>query len=365
MNRKIDSLTSLRFWMMVIVVISHFEYLDISEIYNRYFHGRHILATLVYFFALSGFGLAYSNKDIGKVTVKSSIKFAIGRMKKIWPIYVVVLVACIPYNFYWFAEKGVALTSAVPTILGKLLVCLPFLQSTTGMTTFSRGINDSCWFLSTLFIIYMCAPIILKINKKIKHTVKKDLALLAVNLLLMIVTYKIFEMIESRTFFDDLAHSSPYIRIYAFIAGVLIADLVKCFKWKNKVYIHIFEIVVVASWILWVMNSDVTFIDSLMRCVIELVLICMLIYACTLENGFIDKILSSRWNVKLGEITIYIYMIHYPVRVNVDWLWKNIFPRTLVGGIIESCLIIIITFAIIAIIQRKGRKAVTTKIQKQ
>ena len=146
MKRKIDSLTSLRFWMMVIVVISHFEYLDMSGIYNRYFHGRHIMMTLVYFFALSGFGLVYSDRDFEKITVKTSIMFAVDRMKKIWLIYIVALVACIPYNFYWYAEQGVDLLSTTVTILGKFLVCVPLLQSTTGMTTFSSGINDSCWF---------------------------------------------------------------------------------------------------------------------------------------------------------------------------------------------------------------------------
>ena len=183
MKRKIDSLTSMRFWMMVIVVISHFEYLGISEIYVKYFHGKHTLITLTYFFVLSGFGLAYSDKDLGKVTLKNSVGFAIGRMKKIWPIYVAGLVTCIPYCFYWYAERGVNLLSVVPTIFCKFLVCLPFMQSATGLEAFSRGINSSSWFLSTLFMLYICAPMILKINKRIKHSVKKDLVLLSANIL--------------------------------------------------------------------------------------------------------------------------------------------------------------------------------------
>lgn len=365
MKRKIDSLTSLRFWMMMFIIISHFEYLDKYEIYNRYFHGRYVHVALIFFFVISGFGLAYSNKDLGEVSVKNSVKFAVGRIKKIWLLYVTLLVICIPYCIYLNIDNGRTIASSVILTLIKFLMCLTLLQSATGISTISHGINSVSWFLSTLFIIYLFAPIILKLNKKIIHTVKKDMFLFFINLLFLAVTYKVFVLIESRTFFDDLSYGSPYIRIFAFIAGVLIADLVRCFKLDKKVYINIFEILVIVINIFWILYSNVLCIDASIKCVLEIIICCMLVYVCTLEKGFLNKILSNKWNVKLGQITMYLYLIHYPVRLYIDLLWEKSFTRNIVNGVIESCLITIITFVIVIFISKKSIRTVENKEQQK
>ena len=154
------------------------------------------------------------------------------------------------------------------------------------------------------------------------------------------------------------------MRIYAFIAGVLIADLVKQWKWKNKLCIHIYELIIIIAGILWFIEFEMFFRNATIRSAMELILICMLIHACTLEGGFFDKILSTKWNIRLGELTMYIYMVHYPVRLNLDVLWRNVFPRTLLGGIIESCVVIVITIAIIAWILKMEKRRAERKILK-
>lgn len=59
--KRIDTLTGLRFPMMVMVVISHFEFMgsQTQNWYDLYFHN----ATLAvdFFFIMSGFGLTYKS----------------------------------------------------------------------------------------------------------------------------------------------------------------------------------------------------------------------------------------------------------------------------------------------------------------
>lgn len=61
-KEKIDSLTGLRFWMMVIIVLSHFGCLSndypYSSFYDRYLDNA--VMGVDFFFMMSGFGLMYS-----------------------------------------------------------------------------------------------------------------------------------------------------------------------------------------------------------------------------------------------------------------------------------------------------------------
>lgn len=61
-KKRIDSLTGLRFWMIMIIVLSHLTCLrdnyPYSSFYDQYLHNA--MMGVDFFFMLSGFGLMYS-----------------------------------------------------------------------------------------------------------------------------------------------------------------------------------------------------------------------------------------------------------------------------------------------------------------
>lgn len=352
--KRIDSLTSMRFWMMVIIFLSHLEFLKLYEygdIYMKYFHNPAVAVD--FFFMLSGFGLAYSNKKVEKIDLKSSLMFGMERVKKIYGCYVAMLIFCIPYCLLWDMENGKNIVHAVVAVVVKLCMGLTMLQSATGLSSVSHLLNGVGWFLSTLFVLYILCPAILKLNEKIEKRIKRIITVFIFNTIAMLVFYKLFYLIEGKTIFDDLVYGSPYIRVFYLIGGVLISDIVKCLKeyrMSNTVR-NIMGVIVILSNIGWFFFRNICSFDVLVKYVIDYCLCGLLIYVCTNEKGIINRILSAKWNIKLGQITMYIYLIHYPIRMYIDWIYNKLnIPRTMSNGFIEVLLIIVITSIIVTVI---------------
>lgn len=103
---KIDALTGFRFMAIMVIIISHLEFIGeyekIGLFYKTYIHN----ATLGvdYFFMLSGFGmmLSYQKKSNSPMIngVKDCIMFAKKHVKKIYILYLISMASTIPYYIY-------------------------------------------------------------------------------------------------------------------------------------------------------------------------------------------------------------------------------------------------------------------------
>ena len=107
-RQHIDSLTGARFFAIMIIVFSHFEFLrqygQFGEVYWRYFHNATM--GVDFFFMLSGFGMMLSSirRDpygllpIGGIP--GLINYGKRHIRKIYPVYVVFLLIGIPYYLF-------------------------------------------------------------------------------------------------------------------------------------------------------------------------------------------------------------------------------------------------------------------------
>ena len=106
--KRLNQLDGLRFLMILIIVLSHFEFLN--ECNYGEFYAKHLdNATMAvdYFFMLSGFGLMYSmhNKKIGDINAKKCVKFGVDKIKKIYPLYIFSIIISIPIMILLFREN--------------------------------------------------------------------------------------------------------------------------------------------------------------------------------------------------------------------------------------------------------------------
>lgn len=90
-NRKIETLTGMRFVAIMLIVISHFDFfIPKTELIGTVFYNYLKNATfgVDYFFILSGFGLMLSDihrngsTKYNNITIINSIKYAIQHIKK-------------------------------------------------------------------------------------------------------------------------------------------------------------------------------------------------------------------------------------------------------------------------------------------
>lgn len=322
--KKINSLEGMRFFMIIGIVIAHFTFLEkycYGKIFTNYFYNP--LVTVDFFFILSGFGLAYTYKEekAPKLKLPSLFLNALSRIHKIYYVYVISLVCCLPF-FFWVAITSKGLLNGIMTVVAKFLVSLTLLQSVTGMKVFSHSINEVGWFLSTLFVLYIVSPILLKINNSIKERTKVVIIAFFTNIILYNITYIIFYNIQKKSIFDDLTYGSPYIRIFDFVSGILIADIYMMLR-KSKLKkkgIRNLEYIVIFIAVIWFIfkNSiapvyDTTLYSFFPKRAIAFLLASAIVFVFAFEQGPISKKINKGIFLLLGKVTMYIYLMHYPI----------------------------------------------------
>ncbi len=313
-HSRIDSLTGLRLLMAVSVMLSHMGFM--GEKYNAVFEysGR---AGVCFFFLLSGFGLAYSSINrnefcVSKLSVRNNILYAVHKMKKIYGWYILIILLTLPVqfrNYYgWYGAEN-----AVIGVIVTVIMTCTLIQSWFGVVQISHLGEDSFWFVSCLFGLYILYPVLERINKKIYESMSKRNILILMTGVACIweMMYLLFLKIEKITFLNDLAYGTPYINIFLIIEGILLCDLYMKVKEDNKgnqIAADLFEIsaFVLTLFILFGRSLVNNYLWNFMKLPIML----LLIFSFALENGFLSKMFSSKICVRGGQCAMYVYLIH-------------------------------------------------------
>lgn len=201
-------------------------------------------------------------------------------------------------------------------IMGTVLTVIltpTLLQAAFGLGQASHLGIDQGGFISVLFIIQMCFPSLLRAYKrqrKISPIIK-----ILISFILLMVFLIIFGVIDGVSFFNDLRYGSPYTRIWYFIIGMCLCEVVEKTKISsNYVVSTVFEIGIILFMIAWIICPHFGMINVHNYYLSEAIniLVCvLLIVIFAHQAGAISKILSGRIFVVLGKCAMYIYLFHY------------------------------------------------------
>lgn len=328
---RIDTLTSIRFIMILTIVISHLEFFeaDNPNFYSMHFHNAGM--GVDYFFLLSGFGLTLSHYKKGvpalsgkKYSLTTAYKYAKNKVRKLWPWYVLTILIGVPLSLYSMIKwHGVIVGSGVTAI--QLLISTTLLQSAFCTMTFSHAFNGVCWFLSTLFILYIIYPLLEKWNDSIKASNRKIACCIVVDLMVLSLLHIVFGNIEDFFFLhgidqlNDLAYGSPYIRIFNFILGILICDLFVN-RYSSPIKNNsLNEAILSIIFFAWYFERNGVFanIPSEISYILDVIISAFILYTFAFQNGFVSRLLQSKVMVKLGDLSMYIFLFHYAIRSNL------------------------------------------------
>ena len=321
--KKINTLTSLRFFMIITIFLYHFEFMGVGvrNYYDLHLHNAGV--GVDYFFILSGFGLTYSyitrcKEDSNDVyTITGAYKFAKNRTKNIWKWYIVSLVVMIGPSL--FLSEIYPIYKRVAVKMAQLIAALTLLQSGTGISKISHAINPVCWFLSCIFIIYMIYPWIRKINNFILSRKKNIVLFLTADYIIYYLFHLLFSLFErTQGVWDDISYGSPYIRIFQFIAGVLLCDFVYLNKNKSsydKKIASILEIIVLLVFMLWFFYRNAIFYGEYEseKSLMDFFIATMIVLVFSYEQGFVSNYLKTGLFVYFGNISMYIFLFHFPI----------------------------------------------------
>lgn len=239
MKRRIDTLTALRFFMIMTIVISHLEFWG-GDSKNPNFYDLCLDNAKIgvnFFFILSGFGLTYSrlvSPDSKDISLRESVKWAYRRMGKLKSLYLITMTIGLVIALLEAYLGGASIKENL-IICGKYLFSLSMLQSMTGMVKYSHLMNDVCWFVSTLLFLYMAFPLLWRLNKKIVYKTNRIWIVLINLVILTCIAYYGLSIIAKATLLNDINYGHPVYRIFYFVIGILLCDLFT-FSYKRNIF---------------------------------------------------------------------------------------------------------------------------------
>ena len=277
----------------------------------------------------------------------TSLDFAKAKIRKLYLLYVVTMLAMVPMLLAQGWLHGKSLLMNLGTVAVKLAICAPLMQSAFGTTHLSHAFNGVCWFFSTLALIYLVSPWLMKRIAGWNH-VWRAVAVLPV---VIAVLYVVFGVTDAQvSFFDDFAYGSPYMRVWFVVYGMVLARIIFAWRMNGTVpeWMSSAEIGVALSCIAWFFLRN-TFVDmeasrALLRFV-DVLLCGGLLFILSFERGRVSRLLERPGFLRLGHLAMYVYLIHYPLRL----YWEPIVLKRVMGNQMSDALGAISVIIIVAV----------------
>ena len=315
-DKKIYTLYALRFILFLLIFAHHtYKHLQIDFI-------RQPALGVAGFIILSGFlnGYIYKNK-YNKINIKEMFNFTIKRIKKFYPLHIIMILVYLPlsgiFNYNTLEQF---------LVFFKKLICnLTLTQSYINNESYYFSFNGPTWYLSTyLFLSFLTIPILVIINKlnSKKHS---KISLSIIGLILFTCTFFIVNIVKvNKLNMGYWIYVFPPVRLFEYIIGMIIGNIFKDIKFNFKYDKIVFTILEIGSIILLLVFMNITkiipngtmYIDK--RLNLWIIPLIILITILSYQKGLISFILKSKFLVFLGEISMYIFMIHQPLIIYLN-----------------------------------------------
>jgi len=318
-QRKLDALTSLRFFAAAMIVIGHTHPLFGSAGIATNFS---LAQGVSFFFVLSGFILKYNYSKLGDWhEIK---RFFVARFARIYPSHI----AAIALLFLLTGGLNLGgLDKLQSVFVGFLNLFL--LQSLVPLKDVFLTYNGVAWSISTEFWFYLFFPLL--ISSFIRGHIYKLVILLSV-----VISFLCFAVLwqisadEGSTQFSLLGilYVNPLVRIFEFYIGVLACEVFLKMQLKfeveksSQIKFTIIEICVVVLTIssLWLTPRLVAYlhIGGELGVILNYyftksgsaLAFALLIVVFAFNFGVLSRFISGKVFILLGEISFALYLVH-------------------------------------------------------
>ncbi len=333
MKRRIDSLQVLRALAFLGIFLQHNDIID-----NNTLGGWGVSV----FFVLSGFLMFYSYGDKELETgITSCLRFGIQKIRKLYPLHIIVLMAVIAADVIKEIIGGVTETNwwgIIPSIF-LVQTWFPF-----EATIYYYGI---AWFLSSILFCYICFPMIRKmILKKDSVLFSIVLSIITFALQCLWVCFSIKFLLHNANVQEWSIYVSPYFRVGDFIVGCSFGHIFgKITIREKKAYmpLTVFCFLIVILQISFRAMNLQSFWGKVFSNTVILYTVTSVTLVWLLARGgdWITKGKTGKIFVMLGNWSAYTYLIHSVVIRYCEVLFQKVLKIS-----ISKCVFIIITFSL-------------------
>lgn len=319
--KRNDSIQGLRAIAFIAIFISHTGLADLGAL------GAWGVSV---FFVMSGFLMMY-NYFKRENTPSFGFSFTWGKIKKLYPLHIFTMLLA--------ARYALTVSGDLPKTLLDVGIHTFLVQMWIPHTKYFSTLNGPSWYLCTSIFLYLCFPFVLKFFKK-HMTVKKSyvwlIILFVLQTALTVCTF-IWGNDDKEAWFSTkwLLYFFPPARFIDFSIGcglgylALFAHEKKVYKKSNNALTVLFEILVSALIVIsvYIYTNQLGLLGSeaFKYSFLFIVTTVPLIWLVAVKKGFISKILSIKFLVKLGDLSPYTFLIHGVVLKYVSLLMFLIF----------------------------------------
>lgn len=325
------------------------------------------------FFVMSGFLMTKRYNNQGCVSIKSNAKFAIQKIKKIYPLHIITMLFALALQITVLIIDGEKIRSFI-SLLGKTVINTFLLQAWIPSKEVVLSLNGISWFLSVMIFLYFAFPFIMRIINKCN--LNKLIVISVLLLVLQIISCFIVTILFAKNsyIYQWFTYCFPVFRVGDFFAGCVLC--VKCNETKtnnrnNNKYSVIEVITFITTLIILVLlyykntsTDNIIFKTVLNDTTIYILLSLVWIYLFYCRLGIITKLLSNKALVYLGNISAYLFLIHYVVIQYVRNImkWMNISLNSVLNVVlIVFELALSIALAILFVFLKERKKCLKEK----
>lgn len=369
-KRRLDALTSLRFFAAAMIVVTHAHHIFGSlGIAMAVPMGQGVS----FFFVLSGFILSWNYPVLDNWADRR--KFWLARFARVWPLHFVTCLLWIAliFNFDRAAH--------FPGIGGfvKLFANLLLLQVWVPLHDWGLSFNGVSWSISTEFFFYVMFPLLIALWQKRWH----QLLLVQVLVILLVISVATVYALPGEDAYPKvgllgLVYFNPLVRVFEFSIGIALASLVRKISATGPQ-------LSVSQWLVMELAALLAVVISMLAAAnfsgIGQTIGAPAAYYFTreglwlfwalfigvfaLSHGPLTRFLSLRFTVFLGEISFALYLCHAMVIRYLDNYTEQIQPYGLFGYAVFWLVCLSFSAILFIAIETPFRKFILASVAKK
>ncbi|SEA01505.1 Peptidoglycan/LPS O-acetylase OafA/YrhL, contains acyltransferase and SGNH-hydrolase domains [Pseudobutyrivibrio sp. ACV-2] len=315
------------------------------------------------FYVLSGFLTFYKHgNDYMNSTVKDNIRFSWNHISKLYPLHIITMCFAVLLEIILKIQYGLTVKGLL-VIFGKIILSILLIQTWVPYSSINVSLNGVSWYLSVSLFLYFMFPVIKNIIIKKKNSFLFITCLFILLLEIILCIPWVYILGEDSKIYIWFMYCFPVFRMGDFIVGICLG------KWyKEGVFDHdlnffkmsvveIFATIITILAYRWKNVRGGVLIESTHnRTTIYIVIAAVWVVLFAKANGVITKSLCNKMTYFLGDISPYIFLIHYVVTS-----WTNVFVSCsgLQLGFVIKYIVIVLEL-IISVLLACGYKRIKT-----
>ena len=215
MNKRVDSLNFIRILGMSMILLFHAKLLYGFSVGFPWLDDMISIGAIfvTVFFMLSGFGLRKSYATLSLHDRSSILQYYKKRVMSIYPLFLLLSIVALVFQFR-------VMDDLVETLM-RLPIQFSMLHILFGKEMHGFLFNDNCWYISTLFVLYLLFPLL---NACVNRLPMRAKAVLCIVLWMLSSSIYFFCVYGTELTFLDY-YPNPFLRIPEFMIGMILADL--------------------------------------------------------------------------------------------------------------------------------------------